>query len=595
MKSSYQVLSRKWRPQTLKEVVGQPHIVRSLENILQQKKMAQAYLFTGTRGVGKTSVARILAKSLCCPHLVEKIHPCLECMVCTSIDQGNWMDVQEIDGASNNSVDNVRKIIDEAHYLPTQGRFKIIIIDEVHMLSHSAFNALLKILEEPPEHLVFILATTGPEKVLDTVQSRCQRFDFRHVSSGDLISHMKHIAENENISFEKEDFLEHIAGLGKGSIRDTLSLLDQVLALTPSGHISEEILLMSLGLPKEKSLQDIGKALIEGDVDQVSYLYDEFFKENVGLENLLVALQDTFFDLIQKKLKNDSDETLKAYPISELMWIYESLVKDFSWCLHSLSPLKVTKLVLQKVALRRTFFEVDQVVADHKKEEKQDQMTESIHHLGEEKKNPTKTPDSLINSVSHSHSTSEPAVSKKEEKVNKEEKRESKQEEKEEKIEQEDSIPSSPTSEDVSGPRTWDGFLAHVGKTNSLLMINLKHGNLQDELIFGETLKISWAIAEKGKVFYEYLQGKEVREKLMSELSTYFSYDPDNILLQLSLLAEKEKQRLGFYSKIEIEKDLETSKLKEKEEIFLKNDFILQAQKLFHSKIDKVIINEEKN
>jgi DNA polymerase-3 subunit gamma/tau len=175
----YQVLARKWRPKKFNDVIGQEHITKTLVNSIEKNKVAHAYLFTGTRGVGKTTIARIFAKSLRCENRLEDFNPCGECNSCKSIDSSNSLDYVEIDGASNNSVDNIRELIENVNYLPSSGKYKVYVIDEVHMLSNSAFNALLKTLEEPPAHVVFIFATTDPHKLLGTVLSRCQRFDFK--------------------------------------------------------------------------------------------------------------------------------------------------------------------------------------------------------------------------------------------------------------------------------------------------------------------------------------------------------------------------------------------------------------------------------
>src|SRR5690349_18231976 len=198
---AYQVLARKWRPKQFEEVVGQTHVTRTLQNAIKQEKLAHAYLFTGTRGVGKTSIARLFAKAIRCENRKPDCNPCLVCQSCKDIDSGNSMDYIEIDGASNNSVDDVRSLIENVQYLPTRGKYKIYVIDEVHMLSVSAFNALLKTLEEPPHHAIFMLATTDPQKLLGTVISRTQRYDFKNVPVEQLTQHLMNIAKAEGITF----------------------------------------------------------------------------------------------------------------------------------------------------------------------------------------------------------------------------------------------------------------------------------------------------------------------------------------------------------------------------------------------------------
>lgn len=238
---SYQVLARKWRPKNFEEVIGQSHITRSLQNAILKKKIGHAYMFVGTRGVGKTSVARIFAKAIRCENKLSSGNACNECRACLDFDTDTSMNVIEIDGASNNSVDNIRDLISNVHYLPTNGNFKVYIIDEVHMLSTSAFNALLKTLEEPPAHVVFIFATTEAQKLLGTVLSRCQRFDFRNVKIGELVQHINYISKAEGIQFENMQLVRELAILGNGSVRDCLSLLDQVLTFSENNIVKESV------------------------------------------------------------------------------------------------------------------------------------------------------------------------------------------------------------------------------------------------------------------------------------------------------------------------------------------------------------------
>ena len=247
---SYQVLARKWRPKRFEEVVGQEHVTRSLQNSLKSAKLAHAYLFTGTRGVGKTTIARLFGKAIRCENRGPDMNPCLQCNPCKDIESAYSLDYQEIDGASNNSVDNVRELIENVRYLPAIGSHKIYVIDEVHMLSTAAFNALLKTLEEPPEHVIFIFATTEAQKLLGTILSRCQRFDLRNVPVDVLTAHLKVIIQKESIKFSDERFIERLAVYGKGSVRDALSLLDQVLSLAGEGPITDAVFFPSLGLAR---------------------------------------------------------------------------------------------------------------------------------------------------------------------------------------------------------------------------------------------------------------------------------------------------------------------------------------------------------
>ena len=226
---TYQVLARKWRPRAFEEIVGQPHVVTALSNALESKRLHHAYLFTGTRGVGKTTLARILAKAMNCEANGISAHPCGKCRSCTEIEAGRFLDLMEVDAATNTKVDEMRELLDTAQYKPAVGRFKVYIIDEVHMLSKPAFNSMLKTLEEPPEHVKFILATTDPQKLPVTILSRCLQFNLKPLPPALIAGHMKNVLAAEKIAFE-EPALALIAKAAAGSVRDSLSLLDQAIA-----------------------------------------------------------------------------------------------------------------------------------------------------------------------------------------------------------------------------------------------------------------------------------------------------------------------------------------------------------------------------
>jgi len=259
---SYQVLARKWRPKSFDTLIGQEHVVRALTNALEQQRLHHAYLLTGTRGVGKTTIARILAKSLNCETGITA-HPCGVCSTCLDIDKGRFIDLIEVDAASNTQVDNMRDLLDNAQYAPTSGRFKVYIIDEVHMLSRSSFNAMLKTLEEPPAHVKFILATTDPQKMPVTVLSRCLQFNLRQMASTSITEHCQSILKTENIPFEVKA-LQLIAKAASGSMRDALSLLDQAIAYGSQSVKENEVRAM-LGAIDQSYLVELLKALIIND------------------------------------------------------------------------------------------------------------------------------------------------------------------------------------------------------------------------------------------------------------------------------------------------------------------------------------------
>ncbi|MGE7136361.1 DNA polymerase III subunit gamma/tau [Luteibacter sp. NPDC031894] len=259
---SYQVLARKWRPRKFAELVGQEHVVRALTNALDSGRMHHAYLFTGTRGVGKTTIARIFAKSLNCER-GESADPCGECAVCTAVDAGRFVDLLEIDAASNTGVDDVREVIENAQYAPSRGRFKVYLVDEVHMLSKPAFNALLKTLEEPPPHVKFLLATTDPQKLPVTVLSRCLKFNLKRLLPEQISGQMRHILAAEAIEYEDEAIGELAHG-ADGSLRDGLSLLDQAIAYGGGSLRAADVRAM-LGSVERGQVLGVLEALAAGD------------------------------------------------------------------------------------------------------------------------------------------------------------------------------------------------------------------------------------------------------------------------------------------------------------------------------------------
>lgn len=259
---SYLVLARKWRPQTFSDLIGQEHVCRTLQNAIESGRVAHAFLFTGARGVGKTSAARILAKALQCENGPAQ-EPCNACPACLEITAGNSADVFEIDGASNTGVEDIRELRENIKYLPSRCRFKIFIIDEVHMLSTSAFNALLKTLEEPPPHVKFIFATTEPHKVPITILSRCQRFDFKRISLPKIVERLRTIVDEEKVAVSDAS-LTAIARKGDGSMRDSLSTLDQVLAFCGDGVDDDEVIAL-LGVVDRRLLLETSRAVFARD------------------------------------------------------------------------------------------------------------------------------------------------------------------------------------------------------------------------------------------------------------------------------------------------------------------------------------------
>ena len=294
----YQALYRKYRPQTFDDVVGQMAVTQTLKTQLVLDKMSHAYLFTGSRGTGKTSCAKILAKAVNCQH-PENGNPCNRCSACRSIDDGSCMDVLEIDAASNNGVDNVRDLRDDAIYTPSQVKKRVYIIDEVHMLSISAFNALLKIIEEPPEHLLFILATTELHKVPATILSRCQRFSFRRISQEDIAARLQFVAYQENIDMD-ESAARVLARLADGGMRDGLSLLDQVASAT-TGELTSERVYACLGIAGEQRCGELMGYIADHNCQKTLELFNRLYTEGKDLSAMLDELACMTRDLLVMK------------------------------------------------------------------------------------------------------------------------------------------------------------------------------------------------------------------------------------------------------------------------------------------------------
>jgi DNA polymerase-3 subunit gamma/tau len=300
---SYEVFARKYRPQTFDDLVGQTHVSRTLKNAVAQNRLAHAYLFVGPRGVGKTSTARILAKSLNCIK-GPTVTPCGVCDNCREIAGGNSLDVIEIDGASNNSVEDVRQLRENVRYAPAKGRYKIYLIDEVHMLSSAAFNALLKTLEEPPEHVKFIFATTEPQKVLATILSRCQRFDLHRIPANLIAQHLQFIAKKEKITLQPAA-AHAIARGAEGGLRDAESMLDQLVAFCGE-KITESDVLNVFGFTSEQTVSDLTGRILRGDTPEAIDLLHQQCEAGKDMMRLMADLIAYLRDLLVFKAKPDA-------------------------------------------------------------------------------------------------------------------------------------------------------------------------------------------------------------------------------------------------------------------------------------------------
>ena len=328
---SYQVLARKWRPNDFSEVVGQEHVVQALSNSLDKNKIHQAFVLSGTRGVGKTTIARILAKSLNCEVGLDS-KPCHECSTCVSISEGSFMDFQEIDAASSRGVDDTKQLLETVMHMPSSSRYKVYLLDEVHMLSTQSFNMLLKTLEEPPEHVIFILATTLPEKIPATVLSRCLQFNLKNLTNTQLIERLSYILKEEGIDFE-DNAIAQIARAGRGSLRDSLTIADQAIAFCEGKLTDEEVAKMLGTLPSDNVLKLV-KCIAERDskslldnLNEINQLSVDYFRLiDLILENLQLLAFAKVSEEILDEIDLNKDEALALMDLlseDELQLLYQ--------------------------------------------------------------------------------------------------------------------------------------------------------------------------------------------------------------------------------------------------------------------------------
>ncbi len=371
---SYLVLARQWRPQVFEDVIGQRPITQTLQNAISQDRVSHAFLFTGARGVGKTSTARILAKALNCEKGSRQINPCNECTHCREITDGSSMDVIEIDGASNRGIEEIRELRENVRYTPAKSRHKIYIIDEVHMLTREAFNALLKTLEEPPPHIIFIFATTEPHKIPATILSRCQRYDFKRIPLKEMVENLKRITEAEGIQISQRGLLMLVRE-SEGSMRDAQSLLDQVISYSGK-EIRDEDIAEVLGLIDQKILSDTIEAIASKDakrcVEIVEHIYDYGFDIQHFCQELLYKLRNLILIKVSEPaeglidLPSEELERLKKqaerFQFEQLDHLFNLLLRGEEEIARSAFPRTMLEIVLIRMATLRPTLPIDEIL-----------------------------------------------------------------------------------------------------------------------------------------------------------------------------------------------------------------------------------------
>jgi len=541
---SYLVLARKWRPQSFDEIVGQGHVTRTLKNAINSERVAHAYLFTGARGVGKTSAARILAKALNCEKGPTG-EPCNVCSFCREITAGTAVDVHEIDGASNTSVDDVRELKESLNYLPSACRKKVYIIDEVHMLSTSAFNALLKTLEEPPAHVVFIFATTEPHKIPGTILSRCQRFDFKRIPVSLIFTRLKEIIKSEGVEVSEKGLMM-LAREAEGGMRDAQSLLDQVISFSGTTVTDKDIIDVA-GVIDRAMVHDAGRAIIEKHGDRCLEIVDRLFMYGWDVKEFGRELLEHFRNLAVVKVAPGAPELIDStldeieamkelvngVSAEELYLYFDVMSKG----LEDMARSPHSKLALEMLLLKMS-------------------SLRSLHNI-----------DELINLIKGKQSS------------NKTEKVVSSNDAANEKAELQVESPAEAycaEKQSTQSGKGWEGFVVFVNKKSRLLGAMLMHAHLEllDESVV--------SFAPENTFSYDKINDRETLNVLQSYSKEYFDRE---ILVKVSSPV-KGVEKLNSVHETKKKNESDRSRKLKKEA--MEHPIVLESLNIFGGKIDNV-------
>jgi DNA polymerase-3 subunit gamma/tau len=563
---AYLVLARKWRPQNFTDLIGQEHVSQTLANAIRSGRIHHAFLFTGARGVGKTSAARILAKALNCDEGLSD-QPCGSCSSCSEITAGQGLDVIEIDGASNTGVDDVRELRENIRYLPNRSRFKIFIIDEVHMLSTNAFNALLKTLEEPPEHAKFIFATTEPHKIPITILSRCQRFDFRKIPLAKVASRMREISDAEQLTISDRS-LSLVARQGEGSMRDALSTLDQVIAFSGE-QVDDEAVQTLLGMVDRRLLLDTVEAVLKRDsrraldavrrVDQLGLALRRFTQDLLEMFRGMVickVVEDPaeMLDLVGEELK-ELKALAEEASFDDLQRIVTLLMKTQTELVNSSFPLLTLEMSLVRLATLAPTQDLAKLISHIESLEKRlgsSPLPKVKHAVQRPTSNPNLSPSPTLAPAPTTPIPSPDPPPKK---------------------------PEAPAATSTES-KGWQGLVEQVKQSRPMLGSVLEHGRL---------LKLELPVIEigyaKGSFMINQLQEQDISQDLEVLTTEYFGQP-----VKLRTLAvEIEQQKTAPPSLVEEREAKETDRMRRLREDAMDHPALKSVQDIFKGEIKKVI------